>query len=86
MGRPRKADEHKTIHVGISFTPEDKNFLWRTYHRQSMTEAVRCAIQEARFWRAGKDPKTTPDAMPPPLFNPDRVEEGFPLESEIVDG
>lgn len=60
---PRRKLLNPCIPVGISFTHEDKQWLLETYGMSgelSISDQIRCAIQDARFWQKHlhlKDPR-----------------------------
>ena len=63
---PRHKQLRTRVGIGISFTPDDLDWLKATYgKRHSTTDLVRCAIHEAKCWRAGA---THP--IPPPMAEP----------------
>ena len=86
---PRHKLSRTRVGIGISFTPDDLDWLKATYgKRHSTTDLVRCAIHEAKCWRAGAThPIPPPMAEPPvPAATPGGISEiePFPLPPGCV--
>lgn len=66
QGMPRHKLLRKNTGIGVSFSPEDLDWLKSTYgKRHTITDLVRCAIHEAKCWRSG-----APHPIPPPMAEP----------------
>lgn len=79
---PRHKLARKNTGIGVSFSPEDLDWLKSTYgKRHSITDLVRCALHEARCWRSGAS-----YPLPPPIPEPPLMYCGIPLNPKPMLG
>lgn len=82
QGMPRHKLLRKNTGIGVSFSPEDLDWLKSTYgKRHTITDLVRCAIHEAKCWRSG-----APHPIPPPIPEPPQTYCGIPLNPKPMLG